>query len=296
MPRILIAGCGYLGAATADLFHAAQWEVEGWTASRDSAQALSGKPYSVRAVDIGNRAQVGDAGGEFSVVIHCASTRGGGESAYGRVYLEGARNLAAVFPAALLVFTSSTSVYAQANGEWVTESSAAEPQRRTGRILRETEEFVLARGGVVARLAGIYGPGRSALLRKFLADSATIDAGEQRFVNQIHRDDAAAALSLLVEKNLGSEAATSRERCIYNVADGQPITRRDCYDWLAAHLHRPLPPVGVQPTGGKRGKSNKRVSNAKLRALGWSPRYPTFASAMTESILPTWDDECVERR
>ena len=30
----------------------------------------------------------------------------------------------------------------------------------------------------------------------------------------------------------------------------------------------------------KRGESNKRVSNAKLRAIGWTPRYPTFAEAM----------------
>ena len=37
MPRILIAGCGYVGQATADLFHAAGWDVEGWTASEESA-------------------------------------------------------------------------------------------------------------------------------------------------------------------------------------------------------------------------------------------------------------------
>jgi hypothetical protein len=38
----------------------------------------------------------------------------------------------------------------------------------------------------------------------------------------------------------------------------------------------------------KRGDSNKQVSNRKLRALGWAPRYPTFDSAMTESILPSF--------
>jgi hypothetical protein len=38
----------------------------------------------------------------------------------------------------------------------------------------------------------------------------------------------------------------------------------------------------------KRGESNKQVSNRKLRALGWAPRYPTFESAMTESILPSF--------
>ena len=38
----------------------------------------------------------------------------------------------------------------------------------------------------------------------------------------------------------------------------------------------------------KRGESNKRVSNQKLRALGWEPRYPNFRVAMTESVLPSF--------
>ena len=52
MPRVLIAGCGYVGAATADLFQAAGWEVEGWTRSPESAAQLSAKPYAVHAIDI----------------------------------------------------------------------------------------------------------------------------------------------------------------------------------------------------------------------------------------------------
>ena len=52
MGRVLIAGCGYVGVATADLFHADGWEVEGWTHSAESAGKLSDKPYTVRAVDI----------------------------------------------------------------------------------------------------------------------------------------------------------------------------------------------------------------------------------------------------
>ena len=54
MPRILIAGCGYVGQATAGLFHAAGWDVEGWTASEESAAALSAKPYRSCQVDISN--------------------------------------------------------------------------------------------------------------------------------------------------------------------------------------------------------------------------------------------------
>jgi nucleoside-diphosphate-sugar epimerase len=287
MPRVLIAGCGYVGRATARVFKDAGWEMEGWTSSAESAEELSAEPYPVRGVNIGEAAAVNQAATSVDAVIHCASSRGGRAEDYRRIYLAGARNLAAAFPEALILFTSSTSVYAQKDGEWVTEESPAEPQHETGRILIEAEEFVLARGGVVARLAGIYGPGRSALLRKFLAGEAVVDSTNNRFLNQVHRDDIASALLLLVKRHLestsGQEGVGAR---IYNVSDNHPLTHRECYEWLASHLGRPLPPSGIAPGERKRGQSNKRVSSARLQGLGWSPQYPTFQAAMIESILP----------
>ena len=286
MRKILVAGCGYVGAATADLFHQHGWEVEGWTASLESAQELAGGRFPVRALDLTDEAAVQKAAVQpFDAVIQSASSRGGGADAYRRIYLGGARHLLAAFPGVPLLFTSSTSVYAQVSGEWVTELSPAEPERETGRILRQTEELVLAAGGTVARLAGIYGPGRSALLRRFLAGEAVLDAAGPRIINQAHRDDIAAALFLLVQQAVAG-AADSAERLVYNVADGQPITDRECYEWLAERLNRPVPPTTDSPGPRKRGNSSKRVSSARLQACGWTPRYPTFAVAMAESILP----------
>src|SRR5215472_5361557 len=200
MPRILIAGCGYVGQATADLFRVTAWTVEGWVQSTDSAARLSTKSYPVFAVDITDRSQISlraAAAGGFDALIHCVSSRGGSAGAYRQIYLNGARNLVERFAGARMVFTSSTSVYAQRDGSWVTEESETRPERETGQILLETEKLVLASGGTVARLAGIYGPGRSALLSKFLAGSATIHLENDRFVNQAHRDDIGSALFLL---------------------------------------------------------------------------------------------------
>jgi nucleoside-diphosphate-sugar epimerase len=288
MPRILIAGCGYVGAATADLFHGAGWKVEGWTASKDSAEKLSAKPYSVHAVDVSDPDQVSASAEDFDAVIHCASTRGGNVDLYRRVYLDGARNLVARFTRSTFLFTSSTSVYAQKNGEWVTEESATEPQHDTGKILREAEEFVLQHSGIVARLAGIYGPGRSSLLRKFLAGEAQIDAVNARYINQAHRDDIASALFLLLNRRIESQVRTDAGPAILNIADNQPILEQECYEWLAARLHRPLPGATASRPTRKRGDSNKRVSNERLRALGWEPRYPSFQAGMSESVLPNF--------
>ena len=123
MPRILIAGCGYVGEAAADLFHLSGWDVEGWTGSAESASRLAAKPYRVRGVNISQRAEVAECSGMFDAVIHCASSRGGDAGSYGQVYLEGARDLLETFPESKLLFTSSTSVYAQRDGAWVTEES-----------------------------------------------------------------------------------------------------------------------------------------------------------------------------
>jgi len=282
MPRILIAGCGYVGQATGDLFHAEGWAVEGWTHSAKSAARLSAKPYPVYGIDIADQAQIrarAPAVAGFDAVIHCASSGGGGVEAYRQIYLNGARNLLIRFSGSQMLFTGSTSVYAQCDGSWVTEESETKPAREEGRILLETEDLVLGDGGIVARLGGIYGPGRSALLTKFLSGTAMIDPENDRFINQVHRDDIAGALFLLLNR-------TSLAREIYNVVDDQPILQSECYRWLAARMNRPVPPIGKAKGQPKRGASNKRVSNAKLCRLGWVPQYRTFAEAMEKSILP----------
>jgi nucleoside-diphosphate-sugar epimerase len=282
MPRVLIAGHGYLGRAAAALFEKAGWSVEGWTKTIESVRQTSAADYNVRTVDLTDVKQVRQAAGRFDVVIHSASTRGGGVEDYRNVYLTGVRNLIQGFSSSRILLIGSTSVYAQRNGEWVTEESPAEPEHERGKILRETEQLVLEGHGVVARLSGIYGPGRSYLLQRFLAGEAVINTEADRFVNQIHRDDAASALFFLCSNP--SAAAVE----VFNVTDDQPILQSDCYRWLAEKLDRANPSIRQAQSAAKRGRSNKRVSNRKLRALGWCPLFPTFAEAMETSVLPSF--------
>lgn len=282
MPRILIAGCGYVGEATADLFHSAGWNVEGWVHSKHSVSRLSAKPYSVHAIDLSQRGDIAKHAGAFDAVIHCASSRGGNAEAYREIYLNGARYLLEAFPKARILFTGSTSVYAQRDGSWVTEESETKPLRETSRVLLEVENLILEKGGIVARLAGIYGPQRSALLTKFLNGTATIDPNNDRFLNQVHRDDIASALFLLLNR------APQSSSPIYNVVDDQPLLQSECYRWLAQRLNRPPPPTRKSEQPRKRGDTNKRVSNNRLHQLGWTPDYPTFCDAMEKSILPSF--------
>jgi nucleoside-diphosphate-sugar epimerase len=282
VPRVLIAGCGFVGAATAKLFAREGWARIGCTHSAESAAAQQEREqFPIVAADLAELASVAALRphGPFDAVIHCASSGRGGAEQYRRVYLEGAKNLAAVFAPATLLFTSSTSVYAQTDGGWVTEESAAEPDRETGHLLRETEDFVLSQNGIVARLAGIYGSGRSVLLRKFFDGTATIEGDGTKWINQVHRDDIASALVHLV---------TTGARGIFNVNDDQPLSQGELYTWLAERFGRPLPPSGEPDLNRKRGWTNKRVSNARLRAAGWQPSFPSFFDAVQNDprLLP----------
>jgi nucleoside-diphosphate-sugar epimerase len=281
MARVLIAGCGYVGEAAANAFHERGWEAEGWTATAESAAKLSDRPYPVHAVDVTDRRAVSRASRAFDVVIHCVSSGGGDEEQYRRLYLEGVRNLLRAFPHATLLFTSSTSVYAQTDGSAVDEGSPAEPRPEKGKILRETEELVLAAGGIVARLGGIHGPRRSFFLSRLL-EGRTPAEGNDRLINQIHRDDIVSALLLLADRRAEYRGE------IFNVVADEPVKAGDAYEWLSARLKRPLVSDATESPQRKRGAGNKQVSNRKLRGLGWTPRYPTFESAMTESILASF--------
>lgn len=273
----LIVGCGFLGEQVAKCLSDDGWQVTGATHSLESADRLKHGPFKVVTFDVGDAASLKAAGlpSSWSLVLHCASSGRGGAEAYRHVYLQGMRNLIDTLSADCMLFTSSTSVYAQNDGSTVTETSEAAPDRETGQYLRAAEEETLKAGGCVARVAGLYGPARSVLLRKFFDGSATIEGTGDRWINQIHRDDAASALVTIAKQHIAGRATG-----IYNAVDNDPTSQRAVYQWMAAHFSRPLPPEGEINMQRKRGVTHKRVSNTRLRELGWEPAFPSFHDAI----------------
>ena len=213
-------------------------------------------------------------------IIHCAASGHGGAEAYQRIYVIGSRNLLECFPQVPLLLVSSTSVYAQSDGAVVNEESPTQPERETGRLLLEAERLVRNAGGVVARLSGIYGPGRSVILKRFLSGEAVMEDDGRRFLNQIHRDDAAKAIYQL------AQGVARQHGEVFNISDSAPLVQLDCYRELSRIFGRPLPPSVPRDLNRKRGWTHKQVANAKLRAIGWQPQFPSFLDAVRE-IAPT---------
>ncbi|MBK1826350.1 NAD-dependent epimerase/dehydratase family protein [Haloferula rosea] len=271
--HLLLCGHGYLGQAISRDFLQAGWSVT--AVSRTDDDPTPPHPQlDTHATDISSQEDV-DSLKRLSTrpdfIVHCAASGRGGPDAYRAVYRDGCRNLVTAFPDTPLLFTSSTSVYAQTDGSIVTEESPADPDRETGRLLRDAEQIVLDAKGIVFRLAGIYGPYRSAILKKFLAGDSTLEEDGRRFINQIHRDDAAAAVVHAATCPLASG--------IYNVSDSHPRSQFDTFKSLSKQFDIPFPPSVPRDLNRKRGWTHKQVSNAKLLATGWIPEHPDALEA-----------------
>lgn len=280
--KLLIVGCGYIGREIARSFFDLGWNVTAWTSSPTSAEREGNAGFRVSPVDIRDLdwvRRIGERDGPYDWVINCVSSGGGDAERYREIYLNGTANLLRSLIFHRILYTGSTSVYGQTDGSLVTEDTPTETTTATGQILRETEELILARCGIVTRLAGIYGPERGAMLRRFQTGESTLDGDGSRWLNTIHRDDATSAIEKLILQNAPSD--------IYNVADNGGITQLAAYQFLAEKLQRPLPPSAPPNPSRKRGYSNKQVSNTKLRNLGWTPLFPTFIDGLQMEISQT---------
>ena len=275
--RVLVIGCGYVGQRLAETLAASGHEVVG-VSRTDPGRAATVAHVSC---DITVRKDLARLPTEFDWVVNTVSSTKGGVDAYQAVYLEGTKHLLEHLKFSKYTFTSSTSVYAQNDGSIVTENSPAEPASPTSRVLRETEQLVLngERAGIVLRVAGIYGPGRGHLFQQFLRGEARVHGDGSRFINMIHRDDVVGAIIKILESGRTGE--------IYNVADDEPVTERDFFQWLAKNLKRDMPPSVPEGERAlrKRGATNKRVSNARLRKeLGFPLEYPTYREGYRAEI------------
>ncbi len=285
--RVLLIGCGYVGVATGRRLVEAGHSVFGLRRSAGAAAELESAGIRPLVGDITQAELLARLPGPFDWVVNSVSSSRGGAAEYRSVYLEGTHHVLAWLstqPVAKYVYTSSTSVYSQNDGSEVDEASPAEPTSETGRLLRDAEDLLLAAHrerqfpAIILRVAGIYGPGRGHLFHQLLAGEARIAGDGSRLMNMVHRDDVATALIAALERGRPGE--------IYNCADDLPVSQFDFLAWNAAQLGRPLPPFATEAENAtrKRGLTNKRVSNRKLRALGWIPAFPTYREGYAAAI------------
>lgn len=261
MSRLLILGCGDLGRRIAAGAAGQGWKVTGLRRHPPADDTLDW-----RAGDLSAAGGLAAVAGAWDAVVFCPSPGARTSAAYRAVYLDGlARSLRHV-EAARFVLVTSTAVYGEDAGEWVDEATPCRPGRFNGEILLQAESLLAGRSGaVVARPAGLYGPGRDGLIRRVISGEARARHDPPQWTNRIHIDDAAGFLAHLLDM---AEPAG-----LYCLSDGHPAPRHEVLAWLAAALDAPAPGDDPEAAG-----SGRRVDNARLLATGYRLRYPDYRS------------------
>ncbi|MCH2247406.1 MAG: SDR family oxidoreductase [Crocosphaera sp.] len=275
--NIAILGCGYVGSALA-----AYWEdqghfLTGTTTSRERADLL-GEIVSKVVLMKGNDATAMQSlvEGQDTVVVSVAP-RGSGvadEATYKATYLATARNLVQASLQAprlkQIIYLSSCSVYGDRQGALVDENSLIFPLEARSQVLHEAEEIISQAASdnkrvCILRLGGIYGPGRELLGMFGGLAGMTLPGRGDRFINWIHRDDILGAIEF---------ARLNQLQGVYNVVDDSQLTvhqqvERICFKYG-------LPPVHWDSEQVSQGRKSLRVSNGKLKEVGYQLIHPTI--------------------
>jgi len=264
--NLLLVGCGDLGTEVGLRAVAAGHRVH---ALRRRAELL---PDDLHGIAADLDAPLPPLPGDIEVVVFTTAADDRTVDAYRRAYLRGPQRVLdhlqhAGVTSSRVVFVSSTAVYGVDDGSEVDEDTAVSPRTPTAEVLVEAEQALWARRGdvVVLRLAGIYGPGRTRLLERVRAGTATRPDPDV-MTNRIHRDDAAAAALHL------ATVVPRPERCYLGVDDA-PAPLGEVIGFLAEELGVPVPARG--PVERSRG-GDKRCLNHRLRATGLPLDHPTY--------------------
>ena len=284
MARVLIAGCGYVGAALGRALVERSHGVWG----------LRRRPLSLPegivpiAADLGLASSLEDLPPDLDYVFYMTSPGGSDDALYRAAYVQGLSNLLAALrrqgqQPVRVFFVSSTSVYAQRRGEWVDEASPTEPVHFSGLRLLEAERVLFESpfAGTVVRFAGIYGPRRTRLIESVRSGRAVWRKSPPQWTNRIHRDDCAGALAHLMR--------LERPEKIYLGSDCEPAEQGAVLRWLAGALGAPPPrAVGAKDPALRARRDNKRCRNDRLLASGYTFLYPTYREgyrAVLEGIV-----------
>ena len=275
MANILIVGCGDLGSAIAGLC-AKNHTVTGVRRSQvPSINATNTIQADVTNIESLQRL----IALQPEIVIYCVSADAQTDASYCAHYVTGLKNVLATQvnnnKLAHVFFVSSTRLYGQATRTILDEKIPAIPADFGGVRLLEAENYLktMPYQTTCLRLSGIYGLGRLYLVN--MAKDVARWPAENHWSNRIHRDDAAAFITFLVEKVHKKQAIAD----CYIVTDDLPTQQYSVLTWLASQLAINSSYIKIPTkTGGK------RLSNARMRATGYVLKYPNFQVGYTEIL------------
>ncbi len=191
-----------------------------------------------------------------------------------------------------VIYASTTGVYGDHGGGFITEATPPSPAHDRGRRRLHAEaqftRWCAARHSPlsVLRITGIYAADRLPIER--IKARAPIVCPEQSpWSNRIHAEDLAFIITALIARSEANTPVTG----LFNISDNTPRPMSELYLATAAHFGLPPPPclpfaeilAQASPMAREFLSESKRIdASAIQQALNWQPRYPNLAATLAE--------------
>jgi hypothetical protein len=285
--RLFAFGLGFSAQELAARLAANGWEIAGTARDEANLARLARQRYEVTrfAGEAGNR-EVTTLLQGTTHLVHSIPPGPEGDPVLGH-YRD---QIATIGTLRWIGYLSTVGVYGDQGGNWVDETTPTKPNSERTAARVEAEQAWLSFGeeiGVpthVFRLAGIYGPGRSAF-DKLIAGTARRIRKDGQVFSRIHVED--------IGNVLEASIAKPRAGAIYNVADDEPAAP-DAVVTYAAELLGVAPPPEVDfadadlsPMARSFYEGSRRIANTRIKSeLGVKLLYPTYREGL-RSLTPS---------
>ncbi len=286
MTTLTILGAGFSGQAIAEAFKRVTTDIAGTTRSSEKAAQLAADGLTAIVYD--GQAISGAIAERLLNTTHLVQSIAPGKEG-DPLLRPGVPPLSTLCPKLEWAgYLSTVGVYGDHGGAWVDEETSLNPVSARSRERVEAEDGWLAAGAAIGvpvavlRLSGIYGPGRNTFWNFEDGTARRLIKPGQVF-NRIRVEDIGAAALFLAENRLGG---------IFNITDDEPAPPQDIVSEAARLMGMAPPPeiafetAELSPMARSFYGENKRVSNAKLKALGFSFAYPNYRV----SLADLWQD------
>ncbi|MDH0612960.1 MULTISPECIES: SDR family oxidoreductase [unclassified Agrobacterium] len=280
--HVMIFGAGYSGKAIANALKDEAAIISGTTRSREKLPSLAAAgmtPLLFDGVHLDD-----DLVAAMGNVTHLVQSIAPGKDGDPLLALLGDDLKKLLLNLKWVAYLSTVGVYGDHGGAWVDETTPCSPvsARSVERVAAETAWAEAARKAdaplSILRLSGIYGPGRNAFMNFEKGTARRLVKKDQVF-NRIRVEDIGAALAFLARKN---------ERGIFNVTDDEPCPPQDVVSFVATLMGVEPPPeqafetADLTPMARSFYGENKRVSNARIRDLGFDFRFPEYRLSLKQ--------------
>jgi len=288
MENILIIGCGYIGKSVARLEQKEGNRVTALVRTEKSAKTLEKLEIKALSGHLDQPETLPHLPVENAIVYYFAPP-----PSYGTEDLRMKAFTSKIDKPPCpktVVLISTTGVYGDCKGEWVTEDRPAAPIADRAKRRLSAEKELAAWGKrtnvpvIILRVPGIYGPGKLPV-KRLEEGLPVLRPEESPFSNRIHAHDLARACFAAARKG--------RSGAVYNISDGHPTTMTDYFYKVADLLKIDRPPAISLEEAKKelsRGMlsylaESKRLDNRRMRdELGVEPKYPDLDSGLPSCV------------